>query len=213
MKKTFITVIGNIASGKSTVAKFLADNLGAKFIAADELYKTNPFFKDTLRDRKRWSLASDLWFLVKRAELAEEFSDTLKKEIIVQDSGLLMSWAYANSRLRSLYMNENEISLYNMLFLRLTNTLPKENIVIYLRLPSPILLERIKKRARDFELQFHTPEYLSNISKSLDDLVEKIQERTNVLIFDKENWCDIISVKEDRERLLNRVKKEIEKSY
>src|SRR3990167_10732867 len=116
MRKPFITVIGSIASGKSTVAKFIADNLGAEFIAADELYKTNPFCKETLKDRKRWSLASDLWFLVKRAELAEEFEDILKKEIIVQDSGLLMSWAYANSRLRSHYMNENEISLYNILF-------------------------------------------------------------------------------------------------
>lgn len=213
MKKTFITVIGNIASGKSTVAKFLADNLKAKFIAADELYKTNPFFKDTLKDRKRWSLASDLWFLVKRAELAEGFAESLNKEIVVQDSGLLMSWVYADSRLRSLYMDENEMSLYNILFLRLTNTLPKENLVVYLRLPASILLERIRKRARDFELQFHTPEYLNNISKSLDDLIKKIQKKTNVLIFDKENWCDIISIEEDRERLLNRVKREIEKSY
>lgn len=210
MKKPFITVVGNVASGKSTIAKFIADNLPARFVPADELFKTNPFFKDTLSDRKRWSLASDLWFLVKRSELTEKFAKTLRKEI-VQDSGLLMSWAYANSRLRSGYMNKNEMSLYNMLFLKLTNSLPKENLVIYLNLPIPVLLERIKKRGRSFELEFYTPEYLDRVSKSLDDLIKKIQERTSVLMFNNDNWYDIISSKEDRDGLLKKVRTEINK--
>lgn len=47
----YITVIGNVASGKSTLTPFLAKALRAKLVKADELYKTNPFFKDAVVDR------------------------------------------------------------------------------------------------------------------------------------------------------------------
>ncbi len=72
MNYSFITIIGNIASGKSTIAHFLAKQLDADLVMADELYKTNPFFQNAVVDRSRWSLASDLWFLMKRVEMAKE---------------------------------------------------------------------------------------------------------------------------------------------
>lgn len=170
----FITVIGNIASGKSTLTRLLAQSLNAELIQADEFYKTNPFFGDAVVDRSRWSLASDIWFLMKRVEMAKQIESLLESTDVVQDSGLLMSWVYANSRIDAGYMNTNETDLYNMLFSTLTQGTPKENIVIFLNIPVPILKQRILQRNRDFEIKHHSPTYLNGLEKSLLVMKEKI---------------------------------------
>lgn len=176
MKHSYITVIGNVGSGKSTLSSFLAENLHADFVAADEFYKTNPFFDNAVIHRARWSLTSDLWFLTKRAELAKQIPQKLLENSVVQDSGLLMSWVYANSRLDAGSMTKDEMSLYDNLFTQLTTGLPKEDLVIYLHLPISQLLSNIKKRGREFEIKHHTEEYLIGIQKSLDKIVSHLRE-------------------------------------
>lgn len=188
-----ITVIGNVGSGKSTLATFLARALHAHHVAADELYKSNPFFSDAVANRSRWSLASDLWFLLERVEIAKKLDILLQEKTVVQDSGLLMSWVYANSRLNAGYMNEKEQEIYTMIFDKLTRTFPQEDLVIYLDLPITILHERIRERGRDFEIRFHTQEYLSGLAKSLKRLVVRLkQKRIPVLNYSEKNWADIL---------------------
>lgn len=189
----FITIIGNVGSGKSTLAAFLAHALGAHHISADELYKSNPFFNDAVVDRGRWSLASDLWFLLKRIELVKKLDAQLQKKMVVQDSGLLMSWVYANSRRDAGHMNKKEQKIYTMISDKLTTTIPKENLVIYLNLPISILLERIRKRGRNFEIKFHTQQYLAGLDRSLKRLVIRLKRtHTPMLIYTEHTWPDIL---------------------
>lgn len=206
-KNKFITIIGNVGSGKSTIAYFLSQNLPAELIAADELYKTNPFFKDAVVDRTRWSLSSDIWFLLKRVEFSRTFEKKLKQNTIVQDSGIPMSWIYANSRVHASHVNEHESDIYNTLFSELTTNLPQEDLIIYLNLPTEKLLQRIKKRARDYELKFFTEEYLENLQKSLTVYIKTLKkEKRNVLEFNETNWCDVVENKEEQEKFLHLVK-------
>jgi deoxyguanosine kinase len=204
---SFITVIGNIATGKSTTTKFLADSLHAHHGIADELYKTNPFFQDAVVDRNRWSLSSDLWFLLKRVEITKSYLSVLPTKPIVQDSGILMSWVYANSRISLKQMNENEIDLYNQMFQVLTSNLPKESLVIYISLPIETLKKRIKIRNREFEVKYFTDEYLRNIELSIQQLITNIQKQTNVLTISESNWYDIVNNTQDQQRLLTDITK------
>lgn len=192
-KYPLITVIGNVGSGKSTVSKFLAKSFNAHLVSADELYKTNPFFQDTIVDRSRWSLASDLWFLLKRIELTEQLQTKLHTRSVIQDSGLLMSWVYANSRLNQGYMNRKEQEIYTMVSDKLTTKIPQESLIIYLDLPIQTLLKRIRKRGRNFEIKFHTQLYLSALETSLKRLVIRLkQSRTPVLIYSEHNWPNVL---------------------
>jgi len=195
----FITVIGNVGAGKSTFARFLAQKLPAHLVAADELYKTNPFFEDAVVDRSRWSLASDIWFLTRRVEMALDLENILTKQTVVQDSGLLMSWVYANSRLVAKHMNERETELYNELFDEFTKKTVRENLIIYLNLPIPLLRKRIEKRGRAFEVKYHSEAYLQGLQQSLDKLVERLKKQgIGVIEYQKQNWRDVVNSPSDR---------------
>lgn len=206
MKRSFITVIGNVATGKSTMAEFLAKKLNATLVRADDLYKTNPFFKNAVVDRTRWSLASDIWFLTKRVEMAVSLETQLATRPVVQDSGLLMSWVYANSRLNAGTMNKHETELYNELYETLAAKTPTEDLVLFLNLPVDTLLSRIQARGREFEVKHHSREYLEGLQDTLQTLTGELRARhRQVLELNEANWCDIVRKKEDRERLVQNV--------
>ncbi|MBI2405032.1 deoxynucleoside kinase [Candidatus Gottesmanbacteria bacterium] len=208
MKHPFITVIGNVGAGKSTLARFLAQKLPAHLVAADELYKTNPFFQDAVVDRARWSLASDIWFLTRRVEMAQELEKILTKQAVVQDSGLLMSWVYANSRLAAKHMNEQEMELYNELFEKCTKTTVRENLVINLKLPVPLLLERINDRGREFEMKYFTPQYLEGIQRSLDTLIVRLKSQgQKVLEYTHVNGHDVINSSKNQKDVVQKVRR------
>lgn len=189
-KHPFITIIGNIGSGKSTVSRLLAERMNAQLVQADEFYKVNPFFPETVVNRSRWSLASDIWFLMKRVEMAKDIETVLPSRAVVQDSGLPMSWVYANSRLDSGHMNRNEAELYNMLYTSLTANTPTEDILVYLNMPVPVLQERIKLRNRDFELKYHSPTYLDELAKSLGQQVERMK-RSGISVLEYRQTTDL----------------------
>ena len=172
MQDKLITVIGNVGSGKSTVCELLAKKLHAKLIPADEFYKTNPFFPLALQDRKRWSLASDLWFLKERVKLLSKLNSGLNDKNIIIDSGIVMSYVYAHSRIKSGYFTDEEWSLYQEIYTFLTKNISNQGIIIYLKAPVNFLLKRIKERGREFEIKNHSKDYLTSLQSSLDFVVK-----------------------------------------
>jgi|GEM_PF-1227073 len=203
--KTLITVVGNIASGKSTMAKFLAKELKAKLVLADEFYKTNPFFRDTLQDRKRWSLASDLWFLVMRLEMMEKLVEKQDHPLIVQDSGVIMSLVYAHSRLATKHMDKKEYELYQLLYRKLAKKINFREIIVYLDSPVNLLLERIKKRGRQFEIKFHKKSYLEQIKKSLEYVIETERKNVAVIRIDGNKYSKLLPWKKSLSLLITRL--------
>lgn len=198
----FITVIGNVGSGKTTFSQKLSKDLDAEFVAADELYKENPFFQDAVVDRARWSLASDVWFLMKRVQIAKELERKLLSTSVIQDSGIPMSWVYSHSRLKSKHMNKKEIDLYDELFAQFCSNLAQEDILIYLHFPLQTLMNRIKQRGRDFELQYFTRTYLRGLEESLRQYVQKKRASgSKVLEYTQENG-DTKDITRDIRRIL-----------
>ena len=186
-KNKLIVVIGNVGSGKTTLTRRLARLMEAKEIKADSLYLTNPFFPLAVKDRTRWSLASDLWFLYERVEIMTKNIKNLEKQSLIIDSGLPMSWVYSHSRIKSGYYNKHEWLLYESMSDVTTGKSPKPDLIIHLHGAIPFLLERIQTRGREFEKKYHTAEYLSSLDYSLKEYIARCKKkRIKILSIDVE---------------------------
>lgn len=206
-KNRFITVIGNIASGKSTLTRLMCQKLQAKSIPADSLFRVNPFFPLALNDRPRWSLASDLWFFYERLKLERKIPRELKKHHVVVDSGLPMSFVYARSRLISGYLTKNEWKLYKSIHDELLPTASFPDLIIYLKTPVEIILKRIRQRRRKFELKHYTAKYLRGLEESLEMVVKKLKKRKIKIIEIDTTQIDFIHSETDLSQLIGEVVK------
>lgn len=206
-RNKFITIIGNIASGKSTLTRLLSKELRAKQIPADSLFRVNPFFPLTLNDRPRWSLASDLWFFYERLKLERKIPQQLKTTHVIVDSGLPMSFVYARSRLISGYLTKNEWELYKSIHDELLPTAKFPDMIIYLKAPVETILKRIKRRRRKFELKHYSEKYLLGLEESLEIVIKKLKKHQVKIIQIDTTKIDFINNLTD----LNNLKKQISK--
>jgi len=173
-----ITVIGNIGSGKTTLTPIIAKRLKAKTVMADNLFQTvDPFRELYLKDLKRWALANELWLTLERVILVKKYLRTHKDKKLVVDSGLLMSWAYTHGHYLSGIITKDEWQLYRRLFDRVAIGLFTSSVVVALECSVETLMKRIKKRGRQFELEYYNPVYLRCIDKGLAKLKEKLKRK------------------------------------
>lgn len=173
-----VTVIGNIGSGKTTLTPLIAKKLKAKTVMADNLFQTiDPFRELYLNDLKRWALANELWLTLERVILVKKYLREHKGKKLVVDSGLLMSWAYTHGHFLAGIITQDEWQLYRRLFDRIAITLFTSSVVVALECSMVTLMQRIKKRGRQFELEYYNPVYLSRIDKGLEKLKEKLKRK------------------------------------
>jgi deoxyadenosine/deoxycytidine kinase len=178
MKAKVVTVIGNIGSGKTTVTPVIARAIKAKRVDADDLFQTvDPFREMYLKDIKRWALANELWLTLERVILIKKYFRERRDKRLVIDSGLLMSWAYTYGHFLAGTMTPEEWRLYRRLFDKIAINLFSSSLVVYLECPVTTLMKRIKKRGRQFELEYYNPTYLQQIDNGLEKLKEKLQRK------------------------------------
>lgn len=148
-KKRFVAMAGNIGAGKTTAAKLISQKFG--FELFDEPVIDNRFLKDYYRDMRRWSFTLQLEFLIKRVEHHELIHKVPKS--CIQDRTLYEDPEIFAKYLHGLgNMTDQELDLYFEYFQKLTRTIAHPDKVICFDVPKvEVLLERIKKRAREEE--------------------------------------------------------------
>lgn len=172
-----ITVIGNVGSGKTTLAKILAEKLSGILIDADP-YALNPFLPLYAENHARWALATELFFTLSRAtHLSSELKKD-KSQTKIIDSGLLMGIeVYAKHHRKAGTMTKEEWSLFKKLTKDSVNSkLIYPDLVIYCRCDIRTCLERIETRGRKFETH-HSRKYLKNLETNLEVLIRKLKRR------------------------------------
>lgn len=209
MKKQsrIVTIIGNVGSGKTTSLPFITQALSADFIRADELFQVSPFRDHYLQDMHRWAFANELWLVHKRGDLIQKTLQSSTKSTVVIDSGLFMSWAYTKGHDISQNMTTEEWIFFQEMFSHLARPMLNNTTIIYLKCPIDICLQRIHRRARDYELKFYTKEYLSLIEKGLEDLCTKFEPMIGKLITIEEREIgNIVSSKKDQKEFSKLIK-------
>lgn len=141
----FIVVEGPIGVGKTSLARRLADSFGTELML--ETADTNPFLQQFYRKPKQVALATQLFFLLQRAQqLGEMRQGDMFRPVRVADFLMEKDRLFAE-----LTLNSDEIKLYEQIYSHLTVDAPRPDLVIYLQAPVEVLLERIGKRGIPYE--------------------------------------------------------------
>lgn len=202
----YLTIIGNVASGKSTAMPLLIEALQGHPLYADDLFQTlDPFREQYLEDIKRWAFTNELWLTYERSKMIHEHSTDTEKTIIV-DSGLLMSWVYTHSHLLVGNISLEEWNFYEKLYDQFANGYMTNSCVVRLKYSIDTLMNRLKKRGRDYELEYYTREYLEQLEEGLVALEKKLQQLgAKIITIDEEEVADFEANEKDREKLLQLV--------
>jgi len=154
--KKYIAIEGAIGVGKTTLAKKISDTIKCETIFED--YVTNPFLKDFYDHNQLNSFSTQIYFLLSRVEQSIEVRDT--KNLLISDFYFGKDELFAK-----LNLNEVEYAMYQEIRKKLKFNPPIPDLIIYLQASTDILLERIKKRGLDIEI---------NIKKKYIDSVNEI---------------------------------------
>ena len=194
--KQYVVVEGVIGAGKTTLSGFLAESWDASHIR--EIFEENPFLEDFYRDRRRWAFQTQITFLLSRYAQQENL---LQRDIfaprVVSDYLFQKDRIFANINL-----NDKELGLYERLFPILERDVPVPDLVVYLQANTETLLNRIAKRARDFE-EGMDPEYIQALNDAYNYFFFHY-DATPLLVVDT-NHLDFVADETQRDDLLSRI--------
>jgi deoxyadenosine/deoxycytidine kinase len=144
-KYRYIVVEGPIGSGKTTLARLLSEHEGAGLLL--EQPDDNPFLANFYQDRRRWALATQLFFLFQRVnQLAGLKQMDLFEQPTVADFLFEKDQLFAQINLM-----DEELALYQRIYGHLAPQVPTPDLVIYLQAPVEVLRARIRRRAAPYE--------------------------------------------------------------
>jgi deoxyadenosine/deoxycytidine kinase len=157
MTKRFVLVAGNIGTGKTSLTERIGARLGWR--TAFESVADNPYLADFYADMSQWSFHLQVFFLGHRAEqhmeLARHPQSAIADRSIYEDAHIFARALYHMGNL-----SERDYQAYRQVFHLVVANLPRPDLLLYLKAPVPVLLDRIAARGRAIEHGI-TADYLS----------------------------------------------------
>ena len=155
----YIAIEGPIGVGKTSFAEKLGECFSAELIL--EKSNDNPFLKNFYADKDRYGFQTQTFFLLTRYTQQLE----LAQRNLFHD-GTICDYVFQKDMLfASLNLNEDEFSLYENFYNLLKPKIPAPDLVIFLQAGTDVLINRIRRRARDFEKNISF-EYLEEINRA-----------------------------------------------
>ena len=198
---SFIGIAGNIGVGKTTFTSFVAKEFNLKDIY--ESVSDNPYLSDFYSDMGRWSFNLQIYFLHHRFASI----NSMVKDInggIIQDRTIYEDVEIFSKNLYEIgCMDKRDWETYKALFNNMTQFIRKPDLIVYLKADLDVLLERIQKRDREYEISIDV-DYLNQLNKLYDDWIANI-DWTEVITVDTNNF-NIYKDKEKLDQILNNIK-------
>ncbi len=165
MTKKLIVVAGNIGVGKTSLTERIGARLG--WTTGFESVSDNPYLPDFYADMRTWSFHLQVYFLGHRAkqylEIANDPRSAILDRSIYEDA-----YIFARALHHMDNLSERDYLAYRRLFELVVNSLPAPNLLIYLKAPVEVLMQRIQRRARGMETGI-SAEYLTLLDSFYDD--------------------------------------------
>ncbi len=194
MENRYIVVEGPIGIGKTSLAQLLAERFGGGAVL--EVVEENPFLTRFYTDRQKYAFQTQLFFLLSRFRQQQElFQADLFRSVVVSD------YLFAKDRIFAcLNLDAHELALYDRIFEALGPRVARPDLVIFLQARLDVLLQRIRKRGREYERQFD-PHYLDQLIRAYNDYFFHYSE-TPLLVINTSD-IDFVNDQQDFENLVN----------
>lgn len=151
-----IAIEGPIGVGKTSLARLLADLVGAELVLEEPA--VNPFLPDFYTDLDRWALQTQLSFLISRHQQQVKLRQmNLFQNRIVTDYIFEKDAIFARLTLKG-----RELELYRRISELLTQEVARPDLVVYLQSTPERLLANIRIRDVEYERGIEE-EYLTEL--------------------------------------------------
>jgi deoxyguanosine kinase len=158
----YIAIEGPIGVGKTTLARALARELGARLVLED--IGGNPFLPRFYTDPDSQAFPAQLYFMLTRFK---QQRDLAQQELFAQRT--VADYLFAKDRIfATLNLTPDELALYEQVYRLVDASMARPDLVIYLSARLEVLVERLRRRNWDFE-RYISQEYLERVAAAYRD--------------------------------------------
>lgn len=210
-----ITIGAMIGAGKTSLAELVANHFNSEvFYESVDDNPILPVFYTASEEEiqtKRYPFLLQLWFLNTRFKSIKE---ALIKDNNVLDRSIYEDWYFAKVNKDLGRISDLEFSLYEDLLnnmLEELEELPKKSpdLMIYLSGSFETILERIKKRGREYELDESLVSYYYTLWEGYDNWIKQHYKASEVLIINIDE-IDYVNNEEHKQKVLSMIEQKLE---
>ncbi|MBC8489019.1 MAG: deoxynucleoside kinase [Bacteroidetes bacterium] len=203
-KKHFVSVAGNIGSGKSSLTRLISEKLS--WTPYFESVKDNPYLEDFYNDMLRWSFNLQVYFLSHRFRIHKEILE-LEKSVIQDRSIYEDVEIFAKNLFEIGKMEKRDYENYRNLFKEMTSYLKAPDLLIYLKADISTLLNQIKTRGRDFEKNIDK-NYIEKLNTSYDKWINNYNHGKTLIV--ETDDLDFVNSKNDLDFIIKLAKEKLD---
>lgn len=190
---TYIAIEGVIGVGKTTLARYLQDELQGQILL--EVFEENPFLNAFYQDRDRYAFQTQMFFLLSRYRQMRHLLQL--RPPIISDYIFAKDALFARQTIRN-----DELMIYERVYSALSENILSPDLVVFLRADTPTLMHRIAIRDRSYERDMDES-YIDNLRIAYEHYFADYDAR-RILRIDT-NHLDIVNREEDRHQVLQRI--------
>jgi len=191
----YLAIEGVIGVGKTSLARLLQPAFGAEVLL--EVFEENPFLSDFYSDRARYAFQTQMFFLLSRYHQQRVVPVLLERGPVIADYTFAKDALFARTNLRG-----DELTLYHRLHDALAEKMPRPDLLVYLRAPTDLLMQRIAQRGRPYERRMERA-YIAELNRAYDDFFAD-HRQSPVLTLEAEG-ADFVANLEDLRAVTDRI--------
>jgi len=193
----YIVVEGTIGVGKTSLARELSKEINGKLVL--EKSEENPFLEKFYGNTEEYAFQTQIFFLLSRYSQQQKI---LQRELFKR--AVVCDYLFTKDRIFAyLNLNEDELGLYNRLEPLLAKRIPAPDLVIYLQASTSVLIQRIKNRGKQYEMEI--PEtYIEELNKAYNHFFFLYKD--SPLLFVDTDQIDFVHSKIDLGDLIKTIK-------
>lgn len=193
----FIAIEGVIGVGKTTLARYLQNELDGTLIL--ERFDENPFLSKFYEDRDLYAFQTQAFFLLSRHQQLSHIQHL--PHPIISDYMFAKDYIFAKLNVRG-----DELAIYEGIYQALADKLTQPDLVIYLRSTTDTLMQRIAQRDRPYERDMDIS-YINSLRGAYENFFSDFSSAPLLTI--DTDALDIVSNENDRFHLLEQIRSKL----
>ena len=193
----YLAIEGVIGVGKTSLARLLQPAFGAEVLL--EVFEENPFLSDFYSDRARYAFQTQMFFLLSRYHQQRVVPVLLERGPVIADYTFAKDALFARINLRG-----DELTLYHRLHDALAEKIPRPDLLVYLRAPTDVLMQRIAQRGRPYERQMERA-YIDDLNRAYDEFFADPDHHYSPVLTIQAEGLDFVADPEDLRAVTERI--------